>query len=164
MKSLTHAWLLALTITAAALGCRTSAPTASADPQLQTLEQRVSMLQGEAAQGGRPTPAQQGKHRQLVGDIRAWQQRTGSDELQVTQESETIARRADGRGSGGCEPCSGYLLDGDSVCFLEIEECPADEGGGDDELTFGTVCVYSCIWIGSGAAPAAASRPGAPLR
>ena len=72
-------------------------------------------------------------------------------------------------GSGTAAPerdrvCSGYLLDGDSVCFLEIEECPADEGGGDDELTFGTVCVYSCIWIGSGAAPAAASRPGAPLR
>ena len=131
---------------------------------MQAFEQRVSLLQGEAMRGGRPTPAQQGKHRQLVSDIQAWQQRTGSYELQVTQASETIARRADGGGSGGCEPCPGYRLDGDNVCFLESEECPLDEGGGDDELTFGTVCVYSCIWIGSGAAAAAASRSGAPLR
>ena len=151
-------WLLALTIAAVGLGCRTATPPdGPAGAERQALEQRVRALRDEAKQGGTPTPARKAEAQQLAADVRGWQARTGRDDLRVTEESVTTARRADDGGGGGdCEDCIGYLLDGDRICFLERKECPTNED--DDELIIGTICVYTCLWIGSGAEPAMRTR------
>lgn len=153
-------WLLALTIASLGLGCRAFSPAEQpAGDERQALEQRALALRDEAVRDDTPTPARKAELQQLAADVRAWQARTGQDDLRVTEESVPTARRAnDGGGGTDCGDCPGYQLDGDQICFLESEgECPVDDGS---DLTIGKICVYTCIWIGSRAEPS--MRSGAP--
>lgn len=123
-----------------------------AERQRQALTQRVEGYKRDAVQSPVLTPARKAELQQLATEVRAWQAKTGRNDVRVTKDNFTAARMNDGGGAGGCEDCPGYRVDGDRICFLEIEgECPVDDGG---DLQLGRVCVYTCIWIGSEVEPA----------
>jgi len=152
VRSLTAVVVVALAI--GLCGCNRKAPdTGNADDtQRQALTQRVQAFQRDATAAPQLTPARKGELEQLATEVRAWQAKTGRNDVRVTKDS-IKARRNDNPGGGsGCEDCPGYRVDGDRICFLESEgECPADDGDG---LGFGRVCVYTCIWIGADPEPA----------
>lgn len=121
-----------------------------ADGERDALLQRAQAYRRDAASTPMLAPARKAELQQLATDIRAWQSRTGQDAPRVTQESFT-ARMNDSGGGESCASCPGYRLDGDNICFLEEEgECPVED---DSDLQIGRVCVYTCIWIGSGPQP-----------
>jgi len=150
-------WLLALTIACPGLGGR-ALPPAHQTPgaERQALEHRARALRDEAMRDGTTTAVRKAEFQQLAADVRAWQARTGQDDLRVTEESVTTARRAnDGGTSGDCEDCPGYQLEADRICLLMDEgECLLEDGA---DLTIGKIYVYTCIWIGSRAAPSVRS-------
>ena len=151
----TQSWLLALAMASLVAGCATSAPPgANADTQLDALVQRARTYKGDAEKAPDSlSPKRKAELQQLASDVRAWQARTGRNDIRVTDERKTMARRNDGGGAGDCDAdCPLYSLFDDSICFLEKSECPTDDGG-DGDLTIGTICVYSCISIASEAAP-----------
>ena len=145
-------WLLVLAMASLAPGCRTAAPDGPAEAERHALEQRAVALRDAVKRDGRSTPERQAEFRQLAAEVRAWQAGSGRDDLRVTEESRrATARRNDGGGGLECDDCPGYTLDGDRICFLESQgECPVDDGS---DLIIGPVCVYTCLWIGSGAEP-----------
>ena len=149
-------WLLALATATLALGCATPAPPeGNADAQLDELVQRARIHQGDAEKAPDSlSPDRRAELQQLADDVRAWQTRTGRDDIRVTDKRETMARRADdGGGAGNCDAdCPVYHLGDDSICFLEQSECPMDADD-DEELTIGTICLYSCISFASQVAP-----------
>ena len=148
-------WLLALVAATLALGCATSdPPEGNADTQLDELVQRARIYEGDAEKAPNSlSPERRAELQQLAKDVRAWQARTGRNDIRVTDRRETMARRAnDGGGTGNCDmDCPVYQLVDDSICFLERSECPID--GDDDDLTIGTICIYSCISFASQVAP-----------
>ena len=154
--------VVAVALTFGLSGCVPGTPSGSEDDsQRQALVQRAQAYQRDAAATPTLTPARKAELQQLASDVRAWQARTKREDMHVTRDSLTTQRINDSGGGGGCESCPGYRLDGDRICFLEEEgECPVDDGS---DLQLGRVCVYTCIWIGAGAAPArkadAAAKP-----
>ena len=155
MTTHTRTLFLAVAIALVA-GCATSAsPSGGPDSELQALQQRAGMYRADAERTPDTlSPERKADLQQLASDVRAWQSRTGRDDITVTDTRKTVARRAyDGEGPGNCDSdCPAYTLDGDSICFLEKSECPTG-GSPDDELQIGTICVYSCINIGSQVTP-----------
>lgn len=153
----TKFWVLALATATLALGCATSVPPeANADTELDALVQRARLYEGDAKKAPNSlSPEHKAELQQLAKDVRAWQSRTGRNDIRVTDKRQTMARANDGGGgTGNCDgDCSVYLFMDDSICFLEKSECPIDSGD-DDGLTIGTICVYSCISIASEVSPA----------
>jgi hypothetical protein len=137
----------------AGIGCATSAPPeVNADAQLDAMVQRARAYKADAAKAPDSlSPERKAELQQLASDARAWQAGTGRNDIRVTDKRVTTARRADDGGgdTGNCDAnCPSYSLSGDSICFLEKSECPTDEGD-EGDLTFGTICIYSCISMSS---------------
>jgi hypothetical protein len=150
-------WLLALAAATLALGCATPAPPgAEADPQRDALLQRVRSYKSDAEKApDRWSPERKAELQQLANDARAWQARTGRNDVRVTGRRVTAARRAnDDGGTADCDAdCPVYTLEGDTICFLESSECSSAPE------TYGTICVYTCISIGSEVSPDRLERP-----
>ena len=144
-------WLLVLATATLALGCATSSsPENDADTQLETLVARARIYQGDAEKAPDSlSPERKVELQQLTNDARAWQARTGRNDIRVTDKRLPAARRAnDSGGSGNCDAdCPVYTLEGDTICFLEKSECSSSPED------YGTICVYSCISMASEIAP-----------
>ncbi|MET3930715.1 hypothetical protein ABIE51_002602 [Lysobacter sp. OAE881] len=132
--------------------CNRKAPDSGTDTQQQALVQRTQAFKRDAAASPQLTQARKAELERLATDVRAWQARTGRNDVRVTKDSVKTRRNDSPGGGSGCEDCPGYRVDGDRICFLESEgECPVDDGS---DLQFGRVCVYTCIWIGAYPEPA----------
>lgn len=150
--------LVFLSVVGFALGCgeRPQQSDEEADTELVALEERAEGLRERLTNG--PAPELRAEFQDLVADVEAWQARSGRSDLAVTTDSTRgpatgTAARDDGGGGGddSCPSCPGYNLSADEICFLTEEgSCPDP----DDEVLAGRICVYQCIWIGSGPAPA----------
>lgn len=150
--------LLCAAVACFALGCseRPQQSEDEADQELAALAERTRGLREGLTDTLRPEL--RAEFETLVADVEEWRARTGRPDIRTGTDSirgpatEAVARD-DGGGGGddSCASCPGYRLDGDRICFLEEEgSCPDPE----DEIFAGRVCVYQCIWIGSGAEPA----------
>lgn len=142
-----------------ALGCPREAPETAgdADDELVALTERANGLRERlAAAGDQPSEELRAEFDELTEDARAWAARTGRTDVRTSTDSTraggtaAAARDDGGGGDRGCASCPGYRLDGDRICFLNYEgPCPEP----DEELEIGPICVYDCIWIGSGPEP-----------
>lgn len=146
-------WLLVLATATLALACATSIPP-EGNAELDALVKRARIYEGDAKRApDRLSPERKAELQQLARDVRAWQSRTGRNDIRVTDKRQTMARANDGGGAGNCDAdCPVYMLMDDSICFFEKSECPTNSDD-DDELTIGTICVYSCISIASEVSP-----------
>ena len=160
VRTLTVVGVMAMTLAIAGLtACTPRAPQeagtgTTADAERTAHVQRAEAFRRDAKNIPALTPDRKVELQQLATDVRAWQARTNREDVRVTRDSINAARRNDSPGGGddGCDDCPGYTLDGDKLCFLEDEgECPAGSG---QDLDFGRMCVYTCIWIGAEAEPA----------
>ena len=143
-------WLLALGIATLAFGCVTSAPSVGdADAQRDALARRARSYKAEAERvPDSLPPGRKAELEQLADDVRAWQARTGKNDIRVTEDRVTQARRANDSGTDDCNiDCPRYELDGDKICFLVKSECSSAPE------TYGTLCIYSCISMASTVAP-----------
>ena len=133
------------------LGCATSSsPENDADAQLDAMVAQARTYQGDAEKTpDRLSPERKAELQQLASDARAWQARTGRNDIRVTDKRVAAARRAnDTGGAGNCDAdCPVYTLDGDTICFLEKSECSSNPED------YGTICVYSCISMASEISP-----------
>jgi hypothetical protein len=144
-------WLLVLATATLALGCATSSsPDKDADTQLDAMLERARAYKGDAEKApDRMSPQRKAELRQLANDARAWQARTGRNDIRVDDKRMPAARRANDSGdAGNCDAdCPVYTLEGDTICFLEKSECSSSPED------YGTICVYSCISMASEIAP-----------
>ena len=149
--------LLCAAVVGFGLGCseRPSPSQGEADEELAGLVERARGLREGLTDG--PRPELRAEFETLVEDVGEWRARTGRSDIRITTDSirgpatGTAARDDDGGGGDdSCPSCPGYEIRGDEVCFLEEEgACPDPE----DEVFAGRICVFRCIWIGSGPAP-----------
>lgn len=142
----------------------TSFAESTADAELAALVRRLVALHDEAAAaGGRITPLIQLQQERLAEDVRAWQARTGRDDIGLTSQSKsgpcTAARaasaasvaRADGSFHVALDDtdlpqcgCASSTWDPETleICFLDSYRCS----------TFGPrVCRYVCYTLRGGA-------------
>jgi hypothetical protein len=147
----TKSWLLVLATATLAFGCATSSsPENDADTQLDAMLERARIYKGEAEKApDSVSPERKAGLQQLANDARAWQARTGRNDIRVTDRRLPATRRANDSGdAGNCDAdCPVYTLEGDTICFLEKSECSSNPED------YGTICVYSCISMASETAP-----------
>jgi len=137
------------------LGCaqKSALSTEEADQQLMLLVARADELRAKLAVETGSGAAHRPEFDRLAADVKAWRARTGRTDVGVTTESgrepatSPLAPGGGPVGDDGCRPCPGYQVWPDHVCFL-VEEGPCDD---DPDSIIMRVCVYQCIWIGSGA-------------
>lgn len=145
------AWLLGLATAVLVFGCATSvSPEGDADTQRDALVQRARLYQVDAKQAPESlSPERKAELQELAADIRAWQGRTGRNDINVTDKRATTARRAnDTGGAGNCDnDCPVYTFEHDTICFLKGSECSSDPE------FHGTICIYTCISIASQVPP-----------
>lgn len=145
------------TSAALALACSQQAPQSQtdADEELAALVERGQQLRERLAEGGVSSSELRGEFEELREDAKAWQDRTGRAEVRIGTDSiqgtepGAIARDDDeDDGDDPCDDCPGYELRGDRICLLRGQtDCePGD-------VIWGRLCVYDCIWIGSGRDP-----------
>jgi hypothetical protein len=139
-------------LSGALIGCsrRPAESGGEADRQLTSLVERARGIRAKLAADTSARFRLEPEWKDLVTDVKEWQARTGRTDIRTSIDSvrtpaTSAAARDDGGGGEDCPSCQGYMIEGDKVCFL------ADEGDclDLDEWT-GRVCVYDCIWIGSG--------------
>jgi hypothetical protein len=136
------------------LGCAQKSVLSAeeADQQLMQLVARADDLRAKLAAETGTGAAHRPEFDRLAADVKAWRARTGRTDAGVTTESgrepstSPLASGGGPVGDDGCRPCPGYQVWPDHVCFL-VEEGPCDE---DPDSIIMRVCVYECIWIGSG--------------
>jgi hypothetical protein len=139
------------------LGCaqHSKVSTEEADKQLMVLVARADELRVKLAAETGSGAALRPEFDRLAADVKVWRARTGRTDADVTTESgrepatSPLASGGGPVGDDGCRPCPGYQVWPDHVCFL-VEEGPCDE---DPDSIIMRVCVYTCIWIGSGPKP-----------
>jgi hypothetical protein len=140
-----------------ALACSQQAPQsqADADEELTSLVERADRLRDRLAAGDPSSSELRAEFEQLRDDARAWRDRTGRTEVRIGTDSiqgtepGAIARDDDEDDADDpCTDCPGYELRGDRICLLRGQtDCePGD-------VIWGRLCVYDCIWIGSGRDP-----------
>ncbi|MFL6593494.1 MAG: hypothetical protein ACJ8GK_12420 [Luteimonas sp.] len=138
---------MALAMAILAWGCASSFHGGNtANAERDALVQRTQAYERDARQApDRMSPQRKAELQQLATDVAAWQARTGRDDIRVTEQRQTSARRVnEGGGSGNCEnDCPVYTFKNDEICFLKGSECTSDP----EHL--GTYCIYECISIRS---------------
>jgi hypothetical protein len=143
-------WALALATATLAWGCvAPTPPGATADAQRDALVQRARIYKADAEKAPASlSPQRKSELQQLANDVRAWQARTGRNDIRVTDKRATTARRASEGGTGNCDmDCPVYTFEHDQICFLKGSECSSDPE------SYGTICIYNCISIASNLAP-----------
>ena len=133
-------------------GCTRRSPESGgdADRERTALVERAQGIRARLESDSTAYRALEPEWKRLVADVKAWQARTGRDDIRTgfdsvrTPAAGTAARDNGSGESEDCPTCAGYHLELDRICFLKDEGDCMDL----DEFT-ARVCTYECIWIGS---------------
>lgn len=145
MRGMQGLFAAALMISLAACSGQPASPSTD-DAEREQLVQRALDLKDRVAAAGRATPEHQREVRALAAAFRAWQERTGRDDISATtpkRDGSPAMAQAIGRTgpTDPCGPCPPVSTSGSKICFL-VEDVPCAPGS-----IFGRLCVYACFYL-----------------